>query len=94
MVKAGTVWRTELPDEPGDWLYVKMWSCGCCPCFVGIADIWLLEPGDEVGNGRFDYEIGGRKFGVCWQTNTPPHVVDGKIDVDGWMKIDTPAYRG
>lgn len=30
-------WQKEPPDSEGDWLWVKMWGCGCCVCRSGIA---------------------------------------------------------
>lgn len=38
-VETKLVWQQELPDSPGDWLWLNVWSCGCCIHRSGVATV-------------------------------------------------------
>jgi hypothetical protein len=80
-------WQAELPDSPGDWLWLQCFSCGCVIA-SGIA--WVSE--HEI---RADEMIrdGDRPLYLSWQAppeRQPLRDATGQWHVDYWMKLTIP----
>jgi len=82
-------WK-KLPDSEGDWLWVEMWSCGCCVMKSGIA--WVANP-DEIE--ATCWEVNG--FKVSWECHSskmPDLNDDGSpVEITGWKKVNLPPQE-
>tara|TARA_Y100000034_G_scaffold75549_1_gene90737 strand:+ start:3116 stop:3376 length:261 start_codon:yes stop_codon:yes gene_type:complete len=75
----------KLPDSEGDWLWVEMWSCGCCVLGSGIA--WVSK---EI-NGDGDWQVG--KFKISWEGKQPTLEKGEPAMITGWKKVDLPPKK-
>lgn len=92
MIKEGD-WQQELPQEPGDWLWVTMWGCGCCVHSCGIAYVFDAEEADTPE--RFLYTKDGKQLAISWESpkEKHPYIHEGKPDITAWMKVELPPYE-
>ena len=82
-----TDWRREPPDKCGDWLWVTVWSCGCCVMQCGIAWVQPLEENDEQ---PYDWQYGHWK--VSFVPNQPV-MRDGNPHITAWRHIQLPPFE-
>jgi hypothetical protein len=72
-------WRKEPPQEPGDYLWLVQWDCGCV-LDSGIA--WATRVHSEDGS-----------LEISWEGN-PPKGWDGDYSIiDYWARITLPMSR-
>ncbi|RJQ25048.1 hypothetical protein C4577_06595 [Candidatus Parcubacteria bacterium] len=91
-------WQKELPNEEGDWLWVSMWSCGCCVSKSGIAWIHQVDPEYEKEhpeNGVTPIIYKGKNdkwLGISWENQEPYFENDDKTKpiVTAWTKVKLP----
>lgn len=48
-------WQREVPTEEGDWLWLCIWSCGCCVRSSGVA--FVDEEGVFHFNGNSEEDV-------------------------------------
>ena len=95
-----TKWKKQ-PDSTGDWLWVMMWSCGCCVRKCGIATVYEYDDSDNfneygVGSGweQGDICLVPSRFLVCFEGLAEQ---DRKYftptDITGWLKTGLPPYN-
>ena len=81
-------WSKELPQAEGDYLWICMWSCGCCVRQSGIC--WVYPDSEKDDDKCYVYETkDGRKLRISWEGGIVP-IVQNALDVDFWMPIKLP----
>lgn len=80
-----TEWQRELPNSPGEWLWIIQWSCGCVQK-SGIA--WVPEP-DWCPDGLEPLPNG---LHLSWEGSKPWETA--KVEyVLAWRKIKLPPLE-
>jgi hypothetical protein len=86
-------WQTDLPHEPGDWLWIYQWGCGCCLISHGIVWVTLKSrsPAEDDSDRHFDYTEAGTELRMHYEGNEKaPDFFDGKPAVSWWQKLTLP----
>jgi hypothetical protein len=61
----GLLWKRGMPDEPGDWLWIRLWGCSCgCLHKVGHVQAWWTADYDSPAGdpGVYRVDVGGREL--------------------------------
>lgn len=82
--EAERTWQRELPNAPGDWMWVRTFDCGCCPIASGFVDVWKSR--DDELEKLADFRNGE----LCIAHNGPGY--DG-FGVTAWMKVSLPPQQ-
>ena len=96
-----TDWQTEIPDSPGEWLWIRQWSCGCVQC-SGIA--WVQEQDlspekmANLGNGMClswggDNPYKGRAKDLSSERPEVVQLIHAQYDNDEWKLNSITAWR-
>jgi hypothetical protein len=90
-----------LPDSPGDWLWILLWSCKCCIFRSGIAFVMSTKDWDEKDFGVSEERLPG-DLALGWEGSRDSYgpgndgkAVCYKMEIDqvtAWAKISLPAY--
>lgn len=85
----------KMPTEPGNYLWVKMWSCGCCNLFSGIC--WVTDTKVNPEILKFpSWVIQGKELCIHFEgcgEFSKPQMIDGVPDVTAYLKIELPPYE-
>ncbi len=85
-------WQAELPNAPGDWLWVTLWGCECCVRAAGIANIHELES-ESDGPRESEFSFAGQhgeRYVINWESQTRPYFEGDIPKPTAWAKIDLP----
>lgn len=72
----GFRWQKEPPTEPGDYLWLCQWGCGCVRD-SGIC--WATSEHSEDGAIK-----------IFWEAHTPGGWSGDLADIDWWARLDLP----
>lgn len=83
----GTSWQQSPPDEPGEWLWVNQFECGC----VHRAGIAFVPKRSECESKVGMESLGGGLW-LSWEGQAM-YPDQRAADVTAWRKITLPPHQ-
>ena len=81
-------WQKDLPDSPGDWLWIIMWECNCCVYKTGIA--WIINNEEEPNTSDSLIRLPSGLL-LSWE-NQKPYENTELEEITAWCKIELPNF--
>ena len=80
-------WSKNLPDSPGNWLWLMQWECQCCIHHAGIS--WVTD--EEHSNPNMMIRLSNGLL-FSWE-NQKPYDYSQLEDITAWCKIEIPYFK-